>query len=93
MAERKFKVLIDDVVVANNMDLTTAMILVKALFNEYYNDHTMMVSIKEENRVIDGKLSTTICTFEQHQLSPELQEEYKKYDEQLKKHIDEYVYG
>lgn len=50
MEERKFKVLIDETVVANNMNLDTATILVKALFEEYYNDHTMIVSIKEEDR-------------------------------------------
>ena len=52
MEERKFKVLIDETVVANNMNLDTATILVKALFEEYYNDHTMIVSIKEEDRCI-----------------------------------------
>lgn len=52
MEERRFKVLIDDMVVANNMDLETAMILVKALFQEYYNDHTMMVSVKEEDKTV-----------------------------------------
>ena len=52
MEERRFKVLIDDMVVANNMDLNTAIILVKALFNEYYNDYKMVVSIKEEDRAV-----------------------------------------
>lgn len=51
MEERKFKVLIDETVVANNMNLDTATILVKALFEEYYNDHKMIVSIKEEDRL------------------------------------------
>ena len=35
-------------VVAGNMDLGTAIILIKALFNEYYNDNTMRVSIEKE---------------------------------------------
>lgn len=46
MVERKYKVLIDGMVVANNMDINTATILVKALFNEYYNDSTMVISIQ-----------------------------------------------
>lgn len=52
MEERRYKVLIDNMVVANNMDLNTATILLKALFNEYYNDYKMVVSIKEENRAV-----------------------------------------
>ena len=52
MEERRFRVLIDDMVVAENMDLKTATILVKALFDEYYNDYKMVVSVKAEDRVI-----------------------------------------
>lgn len=48
MGERRYKVSIDNMVVANNMDLNTATILVKALFNEYYSDHTMRISVEEE---------------------------------------------
>ena len=50
MEERRYKVLIDNMIVANNMDLKTATILVKALFDEYYNDYKMTVSVKEEDR-------------------------------------------
>lgn len=49
MNKRSFKVLINNEVVAKNMDLKTATILVRALFEEYYNDSTMTVSIKEED--------------------------------------------
>ena len=52
MEERRFKVLIDNMVVANNMDLKTATILVKALFDEYYNNYKMMVSVKQEDRAV-----------------------------------------
>lgn len=52
MGERRYKVLIDNTVVANNMDLNTATVLVKALFDEYYNDFTMTVSIQKENRTV-----------------------------------------
>ena len=48
MEEKRYKVLIDGMVVADNMDLGTAIILIKALFNEYYNDNTMRVSIEKE---------------------------------------------
>ena len=52
MRERSFKVLINNQVVAKDMDLKTATILVRALFEEYYNDYTMTVSIKEEDRAV-----------------------------------------
>ena len=51
MEERRYKVLIDSMVVAERMDLKTAIILVKALFDEYYNDHKMIISIKEDRIV------------------------------------------
>ena len=50
MEEKKYKVLIDDCVVAEGMTIATATILVKALFEEYYNDYLMTVSIKEMDR-------------------------------------------
>lgn len=51
MNEKKYKILIDNVTIANNMDLTTATILIKALFNEYYNDSHMVITIQKEERV------------------------------------------
>ena len=50
MSESRYKVLINDTVVAENMDIDTATTLVKALFEKYYNDHTMRVSVKEMER-------------------------------------------
>jgi hypothetical protein len=47
MYERKYQVLIGDEVVARDMDLKTATILVRALFEEYYADYTLTVSVKE----------------------------------------------
>lgn len=44
--EKKYEVLIDDKVVAERMDLTTATVLLKALFEEYYND-SFTVSVRE----------------------------------------------
>lgn len=52
MHEKKYNVLINNEVVAKNMDINTAVILVKALFEEYYNDYTMVVSIKEMDRAV-----------------------------------------
>lgn len=52
MEERRYKVLIDNMVVAENMDLKTATVLVKALFDEYYNDYKMVVSVKAEDRAV-----------------------------------------
>ena len=57
MTEYKYKVLIDDVLYAENMDIKTATILIKALFEEYHNEHFMTISIKEMER--------TMCNDEQ----------------------------
>lgn len=52
MSEKKYKVLIDNEVVAEGMDIKTATVLVRALFEEYCNDYAMTVSIKEMDRVV-----------------------------------------
>ena len=52
MEERKYKVLIENTVVAENMAIRTATILLRALFEEFYNDHTMVISIREEDRTV-----------------------------------------
>lgn len=48
MGERKYKILINNNVVAEKMDIEIALIAVKALFETYYNEHSMTISIKEE---------------------------------------------
>lgn len=50
MEERKYQVLIDNAVVASNMDINTAIILIRAIISEYYEDHYMTVSVKEMER-------------------------------------------
>lgn len=50
MNERKYKVAINSTVIAEGMDLDIATILAKALFEHYYNDHSMTISIKEMDR-------------------------------------------
>ena len=52
MVDRKYQVLINNEIVAKDMDIRTAIVLVKALFEEYYNDYTMIVSIKQEDLAV-----------------------------------------
>lgn len=52
MEERKYQVLIDNTVVASNMDINTAIILIRAIISEYYDDYYMTVSIKEMERTM-----------------------------------------
>lgn len=47
MTESRYKVFIDNIVVAENMDIDTTTILIRALFEKYYNDNDMIVSIKK----------------------------------------------
>ena len=51
MGDKKYKVFVDDKIFAEYMSLETAMILVKALFDTYYNEYGMTVSVREEERV------------------------------------------
>lgn len=46
----RYCVFIDDICIARDMSMEHAVIFLKALFNEYYNDHEMAVAIKEEPR-------------------------------------------
>lgn len=50
MNAKKYEVLIDKMVVAERMELETATILVKAIFNEYHNQYPLTVSVKEMER-------------------------------------------
>ena len=54
MTDKKYKVLINNEVVAQEMDIKTAIILVRALFEEYYNDYGMTISIREMERVCEN---------------------------------------
>ena len=56
MLENKYTVLIDGLVVADYMPLDYAMLFVKSLFTEYYNDYKMIVEIKQMDRpeIIDS---------------------------------------
>lgn len=50
MTEKKYRVLVDDTVVAENMNLETALLLAKALFEKYYAEYLMVVSVTEMER-------------------------------------------
>lgn len=50
MPSEKYIVLIDGNVVADCMPLNYAMLFVKSLFTEYYNDYKMVVEIKQMER-------------------------------------------
>ena len=52
MEKRKYQVLIDNAVVASDMDINTAIILIRAIISEYYDDYYMTVSIKEMERTM-----------------------------------------
>lgn len=49
MKEKKYEVLINNRVIAGDMNIRTATILVRALFEEYYNDYNMAITIKQED--------------------------------------------
>ena len=50
MNERKYEVLFNKDVVATRMDIDTATILVKALFETYYAQYPLTISVREMER-------------------------------------------
>ena len=52
MTDKKYKVLIGNDVVAEGMDIKTATILVRALFEEYYNEYPLTISVREMERCV-----------------------------------------
>lgn len=54
MENNKYCVYVDGHRFADNMDLDVAMIVVKALFKEYYEEHGMQICIQEMDRVDNG---------------------------------------
>ena len=47
MPERKYELYIEKELIAENVSIETALILIKALFTEYYNDKNMKITIQE----------------------------------------------
>lgn len=58
MNEYKYKVFINNEVIAERMDIEIATALIKALFEKYYDEHTMTISIKKEERVEYERMQT-----------------------------------
>ena len=51
MYDKKYFVLIENEIIASNMNIDNALILVKALFDHYYEEHSMVISIKEMEKI------------------------------------------
>ncbi len=49
MKEQRFTVYINEEIVARDLDLNTAAVLMKALFQEYYLDRLMVIKIERED--------------------------------------------
>lgn len=47
MSETKYEIILNDNVMADNITLDFALILVKGVFEHYYNEHHMCITIKE----------------------------------------------
>lgn len=58
MSQKRYKVYINVEMVASDMDIKTATLLIKALFEEYYNEPNMVITIREMERTepcdVDG---------------------------------------
>ena len=52
MEERRFEVLHGTDVLASDMKLEDALLFINALFDKYYMEHSMILSIKEMDRTI-----------------------------------------
>lgn len=50
MNDKKYEVLIGKEVIATRMDIKTATILIRALFEEYYNEYPLTISVREIER-------------------------------------------
>ena len=47
MEERKYEIILDSEVIATDMNLNTATILIKALFEHYYADVDMSLTVRK----------------------------------------------
>ena len=56
MSENKYYVTVNNHAVAENMTIEYALMLVKAIFETYYNDHSMVVAIAEMGGVNDVQM-------------------------------------
>ena len=51
MSDKKHIVLIENEIIASDMDINNALIFIKALFDHYYEEHSMVISIKEMEKI------------------------------------------
>ena len=51
MRDKNYNVLIENEIIASNMDINNTLIFVKALFDHYYEEHSIVISIKEMERI------------------------------------------
>ena len=47
MPERRYELYIGEELIAESLSIETALILIKALFSEYYNEKNMKITIQE----------------------------------------------
>ncbi len=45
MVENKYQIIWDNTVIAEVVDINTALIVIRALFNEYYNEKNMILKV------------------------------------------------
>ena len=50
MPTNRYELILDNEVIASGMDVNTALILIGALYEKYYNEEGMSITIREMNR-------------------------------------------
>ena len=55
MNENKYYLKIDDRIIAEHVSLEHALIFIKSIFENYYNDHEIVISIAEMRRCEDDE--------------------------------------
>lgn len=50
MPTNKYELVMDNVVIASRMDVNTALILIGAIYEEFYNEEGMSITIREMDR-------------------------------------------
>ena len=57
MNENKYYLKIDNRIIAERVSLEHALIFIKSIFENYYNDHEIVISIAEMRRCEDGEMN------------------------------------
>lgn len=53
MVEERYEILIDECNIATIVGLNDTLIFIKGLFNEYYNDNHMVISVRRAREKVD----------------------------------------